>query len=159
MNFGKLFRGLFAKKPAPPPKAAADPRLAADPWLGELFARLGDRYQLGEDGARILRRTGRARFNPMPVWVRGQAVSCDYEVRAAGAPEAAAVEAGKLLDARCGSDLARFGFSKTAEKVEEWAGTVLVRGYEGRFQTAAAAAEAIRFVCEETETQLNTAAE
>jgi hypothetical protein len=158
LNLGKLFRGLFARRPPPPPKPAADARLAADPWLGELFARLGDRYQLGEDGARIHRRTGRARFNPMPVWVRGPVVSCDYEVRAPSVPEAA-VEAGKLLDAVCGRDLAGFGFSQTAEKVEEWAGTVLVRSYEGRFETAAAAAEAIRFVCEETETQLNTAAE
>ena len=159
MNFGKLLRGLFARKPAPRPKPAADPRLAADPWLGELFARLGDRYRLAEDGARILRRTGRARFNPMPVWIRGQVVSCDYEVRAAGAPEAAALEAGKLLDVRVGSRLAALGLAQTADKIEEWAGTVLVRGFEGRFDRAESAAAAIRFVCEDSETQLNTAAE
>jgi hypothetical protein len=155
LNLGKLFRGLFARRLPPPPKPAADARLAADPWLGELFARLGDRYQLGEDGARIHRRTGRARFNPMPVWTRGPAVSCDYEVRTAGPAE----EAGKLLDAKYGASLARLGFATTGDKLEEWAGTVLVRSYEGRFDSAEAAAAAIRFVCEESETQLNTAAE
>jgi hypothetical protein len=159
LNFAKLFKGLFARKLAPKPLPAADPRLAADPWLGELFARLGDRYQLGEDGARILRRTGRARFNPMPVWIRGRAVSCDYEVRAAGAPETAAAEAGKLLDLRVGPRLAQLGLAKTGDKLEEWAGTVLVRGFEGRYDRAESAAAAIRFICEDTETQLNTAAE
>jgi hypothetical protein len=159
LNFGKLLRGLFSKKPTPPSKAAADPRLAADPWLGALFARLGDRYQLAEDGARILRRTGRARFNPMPVWIRGPIVSCDYEVRAAGVPEVAAAEAARLLDARVGPKLEQLGLMKTGDKLEEWAGTVLVRSFEGCFETAESAAAAIRFICEETETQLNTAAE
>jgi hypothetical protein len=159
LNFRKLLRGLFARKPQPPPKPAADARLLADPWLGELFARLGDRYQLGEDGARISRRTGRARFNPMPVWIRSQTLSCDYEVRAAGQPEEAAAEAGKLLDLRVDQSLAAVGLTKTGDKVEEWAGTVLVRSYQGRFDQAEAAAAAIRFICEDSETQLNTAAE
>ena len=33
---------------------------------------LGERYQLGPDaadGTQVLRRTGRTRFNPMPVWL------------------------------------------------------------------------------------------
>jgi hypothetical protein len=159
MNFRKLLRGFFTPKPAPPPKHAADPRLEADPWLGEVFARLGDRYHLGEDGERVLRRTGRARFNPMPVWIRGRTVACDYEVRAAGAPEAAAADARKLLDGKVAEPLASFGLAASGEKVEEWAGTVLVRSYQGRFESAQVAAEAIRFICEDSETQLNTAAE
>ena len=159
MNFGKLLRGLFARRPPPPPRPAADPRLEADPWLGELFARLGDRYQLSPDGERVLRRTGRARFNPMPVWIRDRAVRCDYEVRAAGEPQAAAAEAGRLLDARVGPALAALGLAPQGDKVEEWAGTVLVRAFAGRFDSAERAAAAIRFVCEDSETQLNTAAE
>jgi hypothetical protein len=159
MNFGKLLRGIFARKPAPPPKAPADPRLQADPWLSEVFSRLGDRYQLGEDGERILRRTGRARFNPMPVWIHQGMVRCDYEVRAAGAPEAAEAEAARLLDSRVGARLAGLGLVQTEDKVEEWAGTVLVRTYQGRLESAEHAALAVRFICEDSETQLNTAAE
>jgi hypothetical protein len=159
MNFGKLLRGLFARKPAPPPKPVADPRLESDPWLGEVFSRLGERYQLGEEGGRVLRRTGRARFNPMPVWIEKTMLRCDYEVRAAGAPEVAAAEAGKLLDARVGSRLSALGLSPAGDRVEEWAGTVLVRTYQGRFDSAERAAVAIRFICEDSETQVNTAAE
>jgi hypothetical protein len=159
LNFGKLLRGLFSRKPAPPPKAVADPRLESNPWLGEIFASLGDRYRLAGDGERILRRTGRARFNPMPVWLEDRALHCDYEVRAKGSPEVAAAEARKLLDARVGSRLNELGLEPSGEKVEEWAGTVLVRTYRGRFDSAGRAAAAIRFVCEDSETQLNTAAE
>jgi len=159
MNFRKLLRGLFEPKPAPAPKPVADPRLDADPWLAEVYARLGDRYQLADDGERVLRRTGRARFNPMPVWIRGRVVSCDYEVRSQGAPEAAADEARRLLDGRADQRLAALGLSKKTEKIEEWAGTVLVRTYEGKYDSAERAAAAVRFVCEESETQLNTAAE
>jgi hypothetical protein len=159
MNFKKVLRGLFQAKPKPPPKPAADPRLDADPWLAEVYARLGDRYQLAEDGERVLRRTGRARFNAMPVWIRGRVVCCDYEVRAAGAPEKAAGEARALLDARVASRLQDLGLSKKSEKLEEWAGTVLVRTYEGSYDSAERAAAAVRFVCEDSETQLNTAAE
>jgi hypothetical protein len=159
MNLRKLFRGFLSGKPAPPPKAPADPRLEADPWLGEVFARLGDRYHLSDDGERVLRRTGRARFNPMPVWIRGRIVACDYEVRAEGTPQAAAAEARRLLDAKVASPIAGFGLALSGEKLEEWAGTVLVRSYQGRFESPAGAAAAIRFVCEDSETQLNTAAE
>jgi hypothetical protein len=159
LNFGKLLRGLFSRKPARPPKPVADPRLEANPWLGEVFARLGDRYRLAEDGERILRRTGRARFNPMPVWLEEHLLVCDYEVRAVGAPETAAAEARKLLDARVSSRLNALGLEQSGEKIEEWAGTVLVRTYAGQFDAAERAAVAIRFICEDSETQLNTAAE
>ena len=81
-------RALRSKGPAPH-AAPHDPRAAADPWLGSILAQLGDRYRLGEDGAdgtRILRRTGRERFNPMQVWLRSaeRLVVGEYEVRAQG---------------------------------------------------------------------------
>src|SRR5436305_11403847 len=106
MNFGKLLRSWFT--PAPKKvRLPDDPRLAADPWLGGTFARLGERYQLAPDGARVLRRTGRARFNPMPVWVdsASRLVRADYEVRG----EAAAARA--LLDERFGRRLSSLGFA------------------------------------------------
>ena len=157
LRLGRLLRSWFTPR-LPAPKPAADPRLAADPWLGAVFAQLGDRYQLGPDsaaGARILRRTGRARFNPMPVWLRSAdfLVSVDYEARG----EAAAARA--LLDQRLSARLAALGLAATAESVEEWAGTVLTRRYEGHCTTAENAAAAVRFICEDSETQINLAAE
>lgn len=154
---GKLLRGLFSGKPRPQP-APADPRLAADAWLGRVFAVLGERYQLGPDGAegaRVLRRTGRARFNPMPAWVRAadHLVRADYEVRG----DAAAGKA--LLDQRVGGRLSALGLVQVAEREEEWAGTVLTRRYQGRCDSAEHAAAALRFICEESETQVNLAAE
>src|SRR5579859_7970165 len=120
LRIGKLIRGWFAPRPRKPPPAPADPRLAADAWLGGIFARLGERYQLGPDspeGARVLRRTGRARFNPMPVWLRSpeHTVRADYEVRG----DAAVAKA--LLDQRYGARLAALGLAQAAESVEEWA--------------------------------------
>src|SRR5436190_24049451 len=106
MGLARLLRSLFGPKP---PRAPADPRLAADPWLGGTFARLGDRYQLAPDGARVLRRTGRARFNPVPVWLRttDHTVRADYEVRG----DAAAARA--LLDSRVTGRLTALGLSAT----------------------------------------------
>jgi hypothetical protein len=157
-RLGKLLRGFFAPRPRKPPPAPADPRLASDAWLGGIFARLGERYRLGPDsadGARVLRRTGRARFNPMPVWLRSpdHAVRAEYEVRG----EAAQGKA--LLDARLLPRLVALGLAQSAESVEEWAGTVLTRRYEGRCDSAESAAAVVRFVCEESETQINLAAE
>ena len=156
-RLGKFLRGLFAGKPKAPPRPA-DPRLASDAWLGGVFARLGERYQLGPDspdGARVLRRTGRARFNPMPVWLRAvdHAVRADYEVRG----DAAGARA--VLDERVNARLPSLGLAQSAENVEEWAGTVLTRRYEGRCDSVEQAAAAVRFVCEESETQINLAAE
>src|SRR5947209_11851378 len=128
---------IFARAPKAPPRPA-DPRLAADPWLGELFARLGERYQLGPDGSQILRRTGRARFNPMPVWlVPGHVVRGEYEVR--GDP----ARGREILDARVTRGLEGRGLSQVAERVEEWAGTVLIRRYEGICEGADRAAAAV----------------
>src|SRR5919201_5313903 len=155
---GRFLRALFRPRPPPPPPRPPDPRLEADPWLGRLFALLPDRYQLGPDGpdgAQVLRRTGRARFNPMRVWVRApdRVVRGDYEVRG----DAAAAKA--LLDGRVSQRLASMGISSVSESVEDWAGTVLTRRYEGRCETAEQAASAIRFFCEESEQQVNLAAE
>jgi hypothetical protein len=157
LRLAKLFRGWFSRPPRPSPRPA-DPRLAADAWLGALFAALGDRYQLGPDspdGARVLRRTGRARFNPMPVWVQAaeKVVRADYEVRG----DAAAGKA--LLDQRLGARLPALGLLQVAETLEEWAGTVLTQRYQGRYDLPQQAADAVRFVCEESEAQINLAAE
>jgi hypothetical protein len=156
MNLSKLLRGFFTKSP-PPPKPKADPRLAADPYLAQMFARLGERYSLGPDGAQILRRTGRARFNPMPVWVRERVVSCDYEVRAPS--QDAVPQAKALLETRYSAALAALGLQQSGERVEEWAGAVLVRHYEGRCESPDQAASAVRWICEDSETQINLAAE
>jgi hypothetical protein len=134
----------------------------ADPWLAGILGHLGERYQLGEvepDGTRLLRRTGRARFNPMPVWLRseGTRVCGDYEVRAQGAT--AADDARRLLDGRVSAQLARWGFAPERESIEEWAGTVLTRRYQGSCPDAALAAAAIHFMCVDSELQMNTAAE
>src|SRR5438477_3991642 len=120
MGLLRRLRALFAPRPPPPPPRPPDPRLEQDPWLGGLFARLGERYQLGPDsaeGARVLRRTGRARFNAMPVWLRSpeRAVRGDYEVRGDTA-------AGKaLLDRRVTERLAALGLLPASDSVEEWA--------------------------------------
>jgi len=155
---GKLLRALFRPRPPPPPPRPADPRLDADPWLGDLFAILGQRYSLGADapeGTRVMRRTGRARFNPMPVWLKPKerTVIGEYEVRG----ETGAARA--VLDQRVSGKLSALGLAVAAESTEDWAGTVLTRRYQGTCETAEAGAAAVRFLCEESETQINLAAE
>jgi hypothetical protein len=154
MMLRRLWR-LLRLAPTKPKAPPADPRLAADPWLGGIFARLGDRYQLAPDGARILRRTGRARFNPMPVYldVEKREVHGGFEVR--GDPAAARA----LLDQRVTSQLAAVGLSPAGESVEEWAGTVLTRHYAGHCESPEKAAAAVRLMCEEFELEINLAAE
>jgi len=144
----RALRGGAARPTAVP----ADPRAAADPWLGSLLAHLGDRYRLGDegdDGIRILRRTGRERFNRMQVWLRPaeRLVVAEYEVRAHGDAGAALAQAHALLDARLSEPLARLGLQPDRESVEEWGGQVLIRRYQGRLTDTAQAAEAIQFVC------------
>src|SRR5438132_10984827 len=154
MNLGRLLRSFFTPAPKKP-RPQDDPRLAADPWLGGTFARLGERYRLAPDGSQVLRRTGRARFNPMPVWLRSadHMVRGDYEVRG----DTAAARA--LLDERVGGRLSALGLASTGDAIEEWAGSVLTRHYEGRCESPEQAAAAVRFICEESETQVNLAAE
>jgi len=154
----KILRALFRPRPPPPPPRPADPRLGADPWLGRIFALLPDRYQLGgdvADGTQVLRRTGRARFNPMQLWLKttDRVVLGDYEVR--GDPAAART----VLDARVSGRLATLGFSVAVESVQDWGGNVLTRRYQGRCEAPEQAAAAIRFFCEDSEQQMNLAAE
>lgn len=154
----RLFGGEGAPATAP---ESDDPRLA-DPWLAAVFAKLGDRYQLGPDGesgAQLLRRTARAKFHPFPVWLRAadQQIAADYEVRAHGADPAA--EARRLLDARVGGPLKALGFAPGDERTEEWGGTVLTRRYSGACADPEVAAAAVRFFCTGSELQVDTAAE
>jgi hypothetical protein len=169
-----LIRGLLRKffwarralrsQAHPAPAVPQDPRAAADPWLSAMLANLGDRYRLGDDGAdgtRILRRTGRERFNPMQVWLRPseRLVVGEYEVRTHGNPASAVTEARALLDSRLSAPLARLGLAPGPEAVEEWGGQVLTRRYQGRLEDAARAAAAIHFICQESEQIIDTAAE
>src|SRR5437588_11322079 len=122
----RVLRALFRPRPPPPPPRPADPRLDTDPWLGTMFAILGERYQLGPDsagGTQVLRRTGRARFNPMRVRLLPvqRLVRGEYEMRG----EAGAAKS--LLDQRVSGRLAALGLSGAGESGEEWGGTVLQR--------------------------------
>src|SRR5256885_14102831 len=80
----------------------------------------------------------------MPVWLLPvqRMVRGEYEVRG----ESGAAKS--LLDQRVSGRLAALGLSVTGESVEEWGGTVLTRRYEGRCETAEAAAAAGRVLCE-----------
>jgi hypothetical protein len=164
MGLWKMLRALFRPRPPPPPPRPADARLEQDPWLGGIFARLSNRYQLGEqapEGTVVLRRTGRARFNPMRVWLRPESrvVRGAYEIRAPGDREAAAAQCRAVLGERVAGRLSALGLSPGAESVEDWAGTVLVQLYEGRCDSPEQAAAAVRFICEDSEQQINLAAE
>ena len=64
-----------------------------------------------------------------------------------------------LADARVSQRLSAIGIVQASESVEDWGGTVLTRRYEGRCETSEQAAAAIRFFCEESEQQVNLAAE
>ena len=157
----RLFR-LLRPAPKRPPKAPVDPRVAADPWLATLFAQLGDRYRLGgenPEGAQVLRRTARARFNPMQVWLRpaDRLVLGDYQVRAHG--EQGADDARALLDVRVTPTLQRLGLESATESLEEWGGHVLTRRYQGRCDDPSRGAAAIRYMCQESEQIIDTAAE
>jgi hypothetical protein len=165
-----LLRALFGARRAmrrerlAAPSVAQDPRVAADPWLAEMLAHLGERYRLGEEGAdgtRILRRTGRERFNPMQVWLRPaeRVVIGDYEVRAHGDAAGALDDARALLDARLAAPFERLGLAPAREGVEEWGGQVLTRRYQGQLADAARAAAAIHFMCQESEQIIDTNAE
>jgi hypothetical protein len=136
----------------------------ADPWLSAMLTHLGERYRLGDDGAegtRILRRTGRERFNPMPVWLRSSEhlVVGEYEVRAHGDAASAVTEARAILDARLSGPLAKLGLAPGPEAIEEWGGQVLTRRYQGRLDDAARAAAAIHFMCQDSEQIIDTNAE
>jgi hypothetical protein len=153
---------LLRPAPRPPPRLPQDPRVAADPWLATMFAQLGDRYRLGAegpDGAQVLRRTARARFNPMQVWLRSSehAVLGDYQVRAHG--DHGTEKARALLDARVSPALRQLGLDPSGETVEEWGGHVLTRRYLGRCDDPLRGAAAVRYMCQDSEQIIDTAAE
>jgi hypothetical protein len=157
-------RLLRLLRPAPkaPPRPPVDPRVAADPWLATLFAQLGERYRLGgdgPDGAQVLRRTARARFNPMQVWLRpsNRLVLGDYQVRAHG--DHSTEDARALLDDRVTPALRQLGLDSTGEVLEEWGGHVLTRRYQGRCEDPSRGAAAVRYMCQESEQIIDTAAE
>jgi hypothetical protein len=86
-----------------------------------------------------------------------QTLRCDYDVR---------IRNGKPLDegraflkSRIGAPLLAFGLAPTAETVEEWGGQVITQRYQGQVPDAARAAEAIRFICEGSESVLDLSAE
>ena len=166
--FRRLLRAFFGLKralrpssaPAAPP-ASEDPR-AADPWVAAVLGALGERYKLGDDrhdGAQLLRRTGRARFNPMMVYLRPpqRTVVGFYEVRGHG--EVPETDARRVLDAQVNGRLEAFGLQPAQDRVEDWGGKVLIRRYEGRCDDAAQAAGAVRFMCQESDQIMDTAAE
>jgi len=158
---GRLFR-LLRPAPKAPPRQPEDPRVAADPWLSKVFAQLGDRYRLGADGpdgTQVLRRTARTRFNPMLVWIRPseRLVVGDYQVRAHG--DRGPGGARSLLDSRITPALRQLGLDSSTESVEEWGGQLLTRRYTGRYDEPRHAAAAIRFMCQESDQIIDTAAE
>lgn len=139
-----------------------DPRVDADPWLAQMFDELGERYRLGadlSDGIQVLRRTARARFNPMRVYLRpnNRAVVGDYDVRLR---EGKTVPEGRtLLDSKVSARLSALGLRPSKEGIEEWGGVVIVRRYEGLCPDAHLAASAVRFMCEESEQVIDALAE
>ena len=157
-------RLLRLLRPAPkaPPRQPGDPRVAADPWLATMFGQLGERYSLGSEGAdgtQVLRRTARARFNPMLVWLRPaeRVVLGDYQVRAHGTQSADDSRA--LLESRVTPSLHQLGLEPIDESVEEWGGHVLTRRYQGHIESPSQAAAAVCFMCQESEQLIDTDAE
>jgi hypothetical protein len=123
---------------------------------------LGPRYRLGEDradGAQIIRRTGKERFNPMRVYVRAADghVAGDYDVRVRGGKP---LDVGReMLDRKVTAPLSALGLHPTTESVEEWGGHVITRRYEGTCAEAPAAAAAVRFICEQSDQVMDSEAE
>jgi hypothetical protein len=123
---------------------------------------LGERYQLGKDtpdGIQVLRRTARARFNPMRVYLEpsGRGVVGDYDVRVREGRTLAQGRA--LLDRKVSARLSELGVRPAREVVEEWGGEVIVRRYEGGCPDPQVAAAAVRFMCEESDQVMDASAE
>lgn len=157
-----LRQRLFGGRKAAPPQRPPDPRVDASPWLSRMLDDLGPRYRLGQDtgdGAQIIRRTGKERFNPMRVYVRAADahVAGDYDVRVRnGKPLALGRE---LLDRKLTAPLSALGLHPTQETVEEWGGHVITRRYEGTCADALGAAAAVRFICEQSDQVIDSEAE
>ena len=123
---------------------------------------MGERYRLGQDladGIQVLRRTGKERFNPMRVYLQSprRGVLGDYDVRIR---DGRSIDEGRrLLDLRVSGRLAELGLKPVSETVEQWGGEVIIRRYGGECPDALTAAAAVRFMCEESEQIIDTAAE
>ncbi len=169
MNTRPLLRLLFRlrqamRRPArkAKPQRPSDPRVDADPWLARMLDDLGDRYRLGSDlseGIQVLRRTGRARFNPMRVYLRpaDRSVAGDYDVRLR---EGKTLDEGRaLLEHKVSGRLQELGLKVATETVEEWGGQVITRRYQGPCPDALVAASAVRFICEQSEQVMDASAE
>ncbi len=143
-------------------KRPPDPRVDADPWLAAVLDEVGERYRLGQDladGIQVLRRTGKERFNPMRVYLQlpRRGVLGDYDVRIR---DGRSIDEGRrLLDLRVSGRLAELGLKPVSETVEQWGGEVIIRRYGGECPDALTAAAAVRFMCEESEQIIDTAAE
>jgi hypothetical protein len=168
MGFVHLQRLVYGIRNALRPSRATkarrvpDPRAEADPWLAKILDELGDRYQLGKDtpdGIQVLRRTARARFNPMRVYLQPgtRRVVGDYDVRLRGGKSLA--EGRALLDRKVSAPLSQFGVQPLRETVEEWGGQVIVRRYQGACADPMLAAAAVRFICEQSEQVMDASAE
>lgn len=139
-----------------------DARVDANPWLASMLDDLGERYRLGNDlseGIQVLRRTARARFNPMRVYIRtdDRRVAGDYDVRVHSGTTLD--EGRRILDRRVSDSLAKLGLAAAGETVEEWGGQVITRRYQGMCPDARIAAAAVRFICEESEQVIDASAE
>jgi hypothetical protein len=95
----------------------------------------------------------------MQVWLRpaDRVVLGDYQVRAHG--DGGADQARALLDVRVTPSLQKLGLDSAGETVEEWGGQVLTRRYQGRCDDPSRGAAAVRYMCQESEQIIDTAAE
>jgi len=127
-----------------------------------LLDEVGDRYRLGpdvSDGIQVMRRTGKERFNPMRVYLQTShnLVLGDYDLRIR---DGRSLEEGRqLLDERVSRRVSALGLRPVRETVEEWGGQVITRRYAGECPDPKIAAAAVRFICEESEQIIDTAAE
>jgi hypothetical protein len=127
-----------------------------------LLDEVGDRYRLGPDvpdGIQVMRRTGKERFNPMRVYLQTSLslVLGDYDVRIR---DGRSLEDGRqILDERVSRRVSALGLRPVRETVEEWGGQVITRRYAGECPDPKIAAAAVRFICEESEQIIDTAAE
>jgi len=81
----------------------------------------------------------------------------DYDVRIR---DHKSIEDGRrLLEERVSGPLGQLGLRSVSETVEQWGGDVITRRYAGECPDAHIAAAAVRFMCEESEQIIDTAAE
>jgi len=81
----------------------------------------------------------------------------DYQVRTHG--DAGADKARSLLDDRVSPPLHQLGLDPAGDIVEEWGGHVVIRRYQGRCDDPHRGAAAVRYMCQDSEQIIDTAAE